>query len=582
MRCYAASRWLAMSCLMLLVACGGGGSSGGGSNNGSSSAVSLDPNPISITQAEFSSVTLVIDGSLTKIPSQPGSPIVGQYFLKTVDSAGAFYASPAVGGSQSGFSITVQTLPWLAAGTHSGTLTVTVCYDSDCATPFAGFSTTVPYTVTVTPSAQAVHRLLPSTNSVAFASAPDGSVLSRTLAVHDNFGQATTWTAQSDSAWLKVSASGTSDATSLVVTADPTSLPWDQTSTATITLAADATGVSGATIHVGLWKGSTGLTTLVTQPTTTPLAIVGDPRRPLVYVTNGGTDVQVWNVHTAQQVGKIANVGAALSSAAVSPDGTRLFVLDGSLIRVVDLDSQSVVDTWTHASANVGTNVTSLTVVRPNGRDILLVGDGTAMADGQVLNASGLPGNLSVIDDGTRAYALETQSEPTIVTRYELRYADDAGGRLVVIPAAQSSSFNGDYAEVGQIAAAGDGSALYLADSALGCLRINPFNLQFESTVVANSLAIGEVFSAVTGATGNVTCGALQNAGAGGSTLTLGVYGGTSTALANYSIAIDQRTLQNGLATVASADGLVEIITDFDAIIFVPMGQGGGASSGLR
>jgi len=80
-------------------------------------------------------------------------------------------------------------------------------------------------------------RLLASEWGVGLASTPTGSVLSRTLTISDNFAGTLAWTATSDSAWLAVTAAGsTAGSSSLVLSADPASLPSDTVSYANVTV----------------------------------------------------------------------------------------------------------------------------------------------------------------------------------------------------------------------------------------------------------------------------------------------------------------------------------------------------------
>ena len=73
--------------------------------------------------------------------------------------------------------------------------------------------------------------------AVALSATPGWSRLSRNIKIQYNFGLDGAWSASSDQAWLKVTASGrTTGANLLSITADPASLPVDRISYATITL----------------------------------------------------------------------------------------------------------------------------------------------------------------------------------------------------------------------------------------------------------------------------------------------------------------------------------------------------------
>ena len=142
----------------------------------------------------------------------------------------------------------------------------------------------------------------PSSAGVAFASTPTASVLSRKLWVIDNFGTSAPWTATSDSPWLTVTPSGTSDATALTLTADPATLPVGETSIATVTLSSP--GLAGATIRVGLWKDAVDAPAQAVVPGVDALGMARDPVSPFVYVVDGTDRIQVFNAHTASLAGR--------------------------------------------------------------------------------------------------------------------------------------------------------------------------------------------------------------------------------------------------------------------------------------
>src|SRR5690606_10654871 len=75
-------------------------------------------------------------------------------------------------------------------------------------------------------------KILPSVTGIAMVSAPGWSRLSREVTVSDNYAGNATWSAASDSGWLGVTRSGNS----LTLQADPSSLPADTISYATVTL----------------------------------------------------------------------------------------------------------------------------------------------------------------------------------------------------------------------------------------------------------------------------------------------------------------------------------------------------------
>ena len=567
MRRSVAGRWLVLSSLAFLAACGGGG--GGSGGGGSSPKLSLGPSPLVVTAQEFSAASVTLTGSVAN-SSTSSNPA----YFRVTGSASAFDAQPVITGTFANFSVTAHTLPWLSAGVHTGTITVAACTDSQCMSTDPTLTTSLPYTITVSPSAQAVHRLQPSAIAVALASTPLGTVLSRSLTVHDNFGLGTGWTATSDSPWLSVTASGQSDATALVITANPASLPAGQDSVATITLASSSTGVTGATIHVGLWKSSTDVASLTALPGVDPTDIARDPWRPLAYVVDGGADVQVFNAHTATRVATFAGVGSQLVAVAVAPDGAQLYAMDASTstIKVVDLATRQVVATWTMGQLG-SLKFQHLAVVRPNGTDVLLVGNGTAMVNGRSLGNTGVvPGFVTAIDNGTRLYAIQANIDPTYVRSYELRWSDANGGQFFAMNSGSVSNPGGNAANGEQLAVAGDGSALALADATGGCMRLDPVTLAFQSMALAH--VDGFTDAVALGAGGSIACGASMSSQATSTSTALGIYGATGATIASYPSSL---AFQTGGYMATSSDGLVLLYFAFDgntgvwSLLFAPM-----------
>lgn len=299
-------------------------------------------------------------------------------------------------------------------------------------------------------------RLLPSSWSVALASTPTGAVLSRTLTVSDNFAGTLAWTAVSDAGWLSVTAGGdTVGSSSLVINADPASLPAETLSYANVTVSTATTGVESAVVRVALWKSATGLAA------TTTLAqdfrqLAADRLRPYVYAHNGGTSIDVFNAYTAQKVTTITGVGAALGQMSVAPDGRRLYALDTAArsMAVVDLGSLTTTATWPLNNAvDAGTAVLA---IRPNGVDLVLVGDGTAYVDGRSLGGSqvvSVGGPLVATADSRNVYNLGG--------RYAVDYSAMSNGTLFVSLANGLNSNSGGNER--DVAVSPDGSRIYAA-----------------------------------------------------------------------------------------------------------------------
>lgn len=345
---------------------------------------------------------------------------------------------PTVG--QAGTSLTLgPNAANITAGSTSQALVFTSTINGD--------TVTTPLTVNLNADQR---RLLPSTWGIGFASTPTGSVLTRTLTISDNFAGSLSWTATSDSAWLVAAGSGTTGgASSLVLTANPSALPNDTTSLAKVTVTTATPNVSPATIRVALWKSATGATGITSLAGVNATALVADKIRPLVYANSGATDVAVYNAYTASQVATIPAVGSALGRMAVSPDGSRLYVLDtaNKTMKVVDLDARTVVGNWALTNAvDVHTNVIA---IRPNGVEVVLVGDGTAYTNGRSLGSTRISGKLAATDDGRKVY-----TGPA----WDVDYSEVGGGTLYASMTPNLPSVSGD-----DIAVASDGSMLYTA-----------------------------------------------------------------------------------------------------------------------
>ncbi len=562
MRASTAGPWLAMSCLVLLAACGGGGGGGGGSG----AKLSLSPTQASLVATQFDGGSLQLTGKLSPRPVDTGT-----IYITVEDDSGTFYSGADISGNAEQFSAVVYSLPWLAPGTHAGTLTVRACPVSDCSTTFPGYATSVPYSVVVQPPAGETHRLQPSALAVAFASTPNGSVLSRTLAVRDNFVTQAPWTATSDAAWLGVTPSGNSDATALVVTADATGLPANQTSTATVTLSSP--GLVGATIRVGLWKDASGATTLNVAQAVNAVGLARDPYRPLVYASTGDDRILVYNAHTALLERTIAGAGVHMGSLAVAPDGTRLYALDGGgIVRVIDL-ATGTSTAWTMPSAILDT--ANILVIRPNGEDVVLVGNGVAMARGTVVSTTGPQAALAGVDDGSVVFSLDGNSPSTIASW--LTSWSSASNRFFAVQAVTNANLGGSAFHGEQIALSGDGWHLYVADAVGGCMQVDPVTLAFV-TRFAHS-GNGNTTGIATGAAGNVACGYsyMQSP----SDPVFGIFSATGAALADF----EPPTLYNGIAPgvlVASSDGLVTVAPALGTgeLLFAPMGPGATDGTG--
>ncbi|NDY93669.1 BACON domain-containing protein [Ideonella livida] len=302
------------------------------------------------------------------------------------------------------------------SGSSSATVTVTAQVNGD--------TVTLPLTVNLNLDAR---RLLPSRWGVGLGSTPAGAVLSRQLTVADNLGGDLGWTATSSAPWLQVTASGRtgSGGTPLVLTADPSAVPAGELQDATVTLSSPLAGVAPAVVRVSFWKDTTAPTTVTRQSLPAAYArLVADPRRPYLYAHTGGTAIDIFHAYTAAKIGTVSGVGNALGDMAVSPDGQTLYVMDTTTqsLVVVDLVTRRRSGRWSLSSAIYE----GLTVVRPNGVDLVLVGgDGTGYVDGRrvlPLYSGPMGSKLTAADDGQQVFSLGA--------RYVLDHSAMGGGMV--------------------------------------------------------------------------------------------------------------------------------------------------------
>lgn len=409
------------------------------------------------------------------------------------------------------------------------------------------------------------HRILASETGIAFAATPVGTRLSRSISVTDNFGKSTSWTASSDQPWLSVTQSGITGSGDSVIklVADPASLPNNAVSYATITITAAATTISAPEkIRVALWKDATSKTTM-SKLGAAYTKIASDPIRPFTYVHSGGTAIDVYNVYTAQKIQTIPNMGAALGDMAVSPDGAKLYVLDTAArqISVADLSSLTKATTW--PVVNAVSAYTSLRVIRPNGVQVVLVGDGTAYAaaDGRKLGGTGISGSITASSDGKRVYTQDSGLSPATVRSYEVDYSEISGGILMVKKLHEASFING--ASNGRdIAVSGDGLRLYTASGApYYCVSIDTAHLTSigllpDENSYPNNIEVGSDGRVYCGASASYDSPDVQMHDANG---------------AKKSALVLDGSLLNG-QLVVSSDGLIVIaLTDAPALSFVPV-----------
>jgi hypothetical protein len=441
-----------------------------------------------------------------------------------------------------------------ASGSQSTAITFTGAVNGD--------TVTTPVTVNLNVDQR---RLLPSTWGIGFASTPSGSVLTRAITIRDNFAGTLAWTATSDSAWLSATAAGTTgDASSLVLAANPAMLANDTIAVANVTVATTTANVSPATIRVALWKSATGASTITSLVGVNPTALTADKIRPLVYTTNGGTDVSVYNAYTASLVATIPAVGSGLGQMTVSPDGSRLYVLDTvtRTMKVVDLGTRLVIDSW--ALTNAVSGWTNLIAIRPNGVEVVLLGDGTAYSNGRSLGTPGISGQLTATDDGKKVYTTDQGFSPASVSEWDVDYSEMAGGTLFA--AAHPGAFDSTGGENGRdIAVTGDGTGLYTAAGyPYACGSVNPSTLDLIGHLPGGNPYPNNV--EVT-SSNQVVCG-LQAAYNPADIL---VYSSAGALVGSYKVAGYGAGLQSNLLVVTPDGFIVVAESDDMRLAFVPI-----------
>src|SRR5262249_39382280 len=116
--------------------------------------------------------------------------------------------------------------------------------------------------------------------------------------------------------------------------------------------------------------------------------------------------------------------------------------------------------------------------VRPNGVEVVLLGNGTAYANGRILD--GVHGEVSFAanDDGSAVYAGDPFANPygPVVTHWSLDYSDMSGG--VLLATSVSTYDMGRPDGWADFAFAPDGGALYMAFDSDRCVQVNPLDMK--------------------------------------------------------------------------------------------------------
>lgn len=483
-------RLLALTWLSLLAACGGGGAGGSDSNPADGSWLSFTPSTLQATLLEGTSTALTVQAHSSRTIAQ-------DLYVKIVDPAGMTTGVFQVdmGQTDHDYTLQVEVSPELAPGVHEGHLEVTLYTDPGFTQRFENAVWQVPYTVTVN-ARRTVHRLLSDRQAVGLAAFPTAALsrLEAVVRVTDNLGRATAWTATSDRAWLTATASGTTGSgSSLVLVADPASLPADTISYATVTLSSsDPTVVNQESIRVAVWKGATD-----------PSSHTGGARRythtltdraaPLVYAHDGST-IDVVNAYTGAVLATLnPAAGAELGEMATSSDGTRLYTVNATsrAIEVFDLTSRTRLQPWALDEGyrpDMG-----IQFIRPNGVGVLISSTTAFLAsNGQRIRTDlGLAVHrLAASDDGSALYGVNSGISPLSAFKWAVDYVDanDLGLELVV------KGELGDYDSHGFspfLALSPDGGKLYVGAARIdtGTFTSEAFLPYYDQGDLGNSIA---------------------------------------------------------------------------------------------
>lgn len=309
-----------------------------------------------------------------------------------------------------------------------------------------------------------------SADGVAFSQFPSRSVLMRTLQVTSSEGRTDIpWSAQSDQSWLSVTSSGVTGG-SLTLTANPTGLVPNQEYIANVAISSSDGSIGNTQqVRVGLWVGSSDPGDVDLSGTFSGL--VANPVEPEVYVTNGASDVLVYNVYTGALLRTLATSLAQTSQITISSDGTILFVSDATNLEVVSIDPMTGAAIRHYPWGNGTVSLPDLAYARPSGHPILLLGNGSIydVSSGQKYQATFGQGAyalyFSLAVDGAAHY-FYTQDKglsPSTLTQYTLKYTALTADGLIVTqgPSTMNAGYNGQ-----SLCASADGSRVYTADGA--------------------------------------------------------------------------------------------------------------------
>ena len=182
----------------------------------------------------------------------------------------------------------------------------------------------------------ALPRFFVAQDGVALSQFPSRSRLAAAVRVRTTRPVATPgrWRASSSATWLSVTPHGRTGQ-SLQLTADPTGLAADTLHTATVTLRGTfGSSVMGSiSMRVSLWIGSSdpGNKTV----THNAVSLATNPVEPWVYVSDGSSNIDVFNVYSGRLVKSFTGVAPSVGQLQVSSDGSELFAVDKTNYMIV-------------------------------------------------------------------------------------------------------------------------------------------------------------------------------------------------------------------------------------------------------
>jgi hypothetical protein len=194
--------------------------------------------------------------------------------------------------------------------------------------------------------------------------------------------------------------------------------------------------------------------------------VTADPIRPYIYVTKGGTNIDIYNIYTRALVGTISSAGNSLGQIKISSDGSFLYVLDVGSAEIVriNLDDPTLRTHWPFAGY-------VFTYARPMGHPSLILDSGALVdANNGHVTAAFPPifygtGELNASQDGTRFCGIDSGLSPYSIYCYDLAYSSLNGGQYRAT--ATNNYWAGSVGSNGKdVALNANGSKLYAAGGA--------------------------------------------------------------------------------------------------------------------